>query len=330
MIKYIYIGNRVITSADFMSSFLRNSKTHDWRPSSEAGPSTRRKRHHQQQEQATTQTTTTEITHRCLDVVVAATTDSKTVPAASGRSKENDGDLYKGEMHQRKSGREHHHQKRVKEQEPSNDSSKTKRVKRRKCQKESLTSPTRVQRKSVPMPLNGYVVSVSTLQSKEAVTSPEIESGSSESKRQDQWSLSSYQEVCKKCRDLGATVSELVSKRVMALVCSREAANQATQRVRKSIKRRIPILSVEWIVACHQQGKLVNMESYRLDSEAVKAINRRQNERQKQSTGTLDNDDRTEPFDSPLTKVIELGCCCICHEQGTTANCPWCKECQTI
>jgi hypothetical protein len=287
------------------------------------GPSKRSKRCQQRETHATATNRKDKVRH--VDAFVA-TTDSNPVPVASVISSQSNNDLHMDEKHEMKSGRVHH-RKRRREQDPSSHTSMD-RVKHRKHEKEHLTSPTPSQPKNDPMPLHGYVVAVSILQS--ATSGTKIGRGSSETKLQDRSPLCSYQEVCARCRDLGAIVSELISKRVFALVCTKEAANQATQRVRKAIKRRIPIVSVEWIVACQEHGQLVSMEPYRLDSEAGMAINRRQNVRSLTLEKDLEIEDRIELFDAKIGKVIDLGCCCICHEQGSTANCSWCTNCEVL
>jgi len=31
--------------------------------------------------------------------------------------------------------------------------------------------------------------------------------------------------------------------------------------------------------------------------------------------------------DAGWTEPKELGCCCLCHENGTTKDCEWCTDC---
>ena len=87
----------------------------------------------------------------------------------------------------------------------------------------------------------------------------------------------SYNEVCRSCKELGANVIDLVCKRVTILVCTEAAVKQATQRVRKAIKKNKPLVSVTWLEECQKQGRKVDFEEYRLDKKANDAIQNREN-----------------------------------------------------
>ena len=85
-----------------------------------------------------------------------------------------------------------------------------------------------------------------------------------------------YNEVCLVCKELGADVIDLVCKRVDILICSKAAVQQATQRVRKAIKRSKPLVSVNWLVQCRQDGRKIDFEDFRLDKNARDAIQNRE------------------------------------------------------
>ena len=108
------------------------------------------------------------------------------------------------------------------------------------------------QKKQQQYPLQGLVVSVSTLKGDDS------NDGSSTSYN--------YSDVCQSCKELGATVMGVVCKRVQFLICTQKAVEQATQRVRKAQKQNIPLVSVEWLEACGKQGQKVDIDSYRLES----------------------------------------------------------------
>ena len=98
-------------------------------------------------------------------------------------------------------------------------------------------------------------------------------------------SSSSYNDVRQSCRDLGADVIDLVCKRVTLLVCTEAAVRQATQRVRKAIKRNKPLVSVAWVEECRTQGRVVDFEEYRLDKQAENAIQNRQDRLDEEDSG---------------------------------------------
>jgi BRCA1 C Terminus (BRCT) domain len=168
-----------------------------------------------------------------------------------------------------------------------------------------------------PLPLQGVIVSVSTLSEERDRSKAQSADNSILSRDRP----TSYQDVCARCRALGAAVSEMVSKRIYAVVCSNDAIKQATQRVRKAIKRGKPIVSLEWIEACEDLGQLANIEPFRLDLDAMEAIKRRKDTQNQQAA------EMTPSFEQGKERKLDLGCCCVCHEQGTTADCPWCQHC---
>ena len=161
-------------------------------------------------------------------------------------------------------------------------------------------------------PLAGVTISVSTL--------------SDNTKSSTETASNSYNDVCKLCRELGADVIELVCKRVDVLVCSEAAVRQATQRVRKAIKRNKPLVSVTWLEQCRKLGRKVDFEEYRLDKKAKDAIQNRM-DRLRTEESNFDEDNFEAIPDSGWSEPKDLGCCCVCHENGTTADCPWCVNC---
>ena len=161
-------------------------------------------------------------------------------------------------------------------------------------------------------PLAGVTISVSTL--------------SDNTKSSTETTSNSYNDVCKLCRELGADVIELVCKRVNVLVCSEAAVRQATQRVRKAIKRNKPLVSVTWLEQCRKLGRKVDFEEYRLDKKAKDAIQNRM-DRLRTEENNFDEDNFEAIPDSGWSEPKDLGCCCVCHENGTTADCPWCVNC---
>jgi len=112
-------------------------------------------------------------------------------------------------------------------------------------------------------PLAGMTISVSTLSD-----NTKTKNTSSPDHNDTEAASYSYNEVCRSCRELGADMSNLVCKRVNILVCSEAAVRQATQRVRKAIKRNKPLVSVAWLEQCRKQGRKVDFDEYRLDKKA--------------------------------------------------------------
>jgi hypothetical protein len=168
-------------------------------------------------------------------------------------------------------------------------------------------------------PLNGMTVSVSTLEEK----------GQSRGE-----AGTSFKEVSQICRDLGADVSNQISKRVHVLICTPSAVEHATQRVRKAFKKNIPLVDSAWLKKCQVEGARVDIEPYRLEKEATasidnysKALEKSDDKKRSRSTD-IDKEEDEELPDRGWSEPADLGCCCVCHEQGTTDDCEWCVDCK--
>lgn len=155
-------------------------------------------------------------------------------------------------------------------------------------------------------PLNGYVLSVSTLAGEAGKDSSTTEA--------------TYNSVSQLCKELGAEVKTQVCKRVQVLVSTRSAVQKATQRIRKAFKKRIPIVDVGWLDKCRLEGKRVDLDSFRLDKEAEAAINNRLETLDKQEPAT-----EVDP-NAGWSEPVAVGCCCVCHENGSEKDCKWCAD----
>ena len=65
-------------------------------------------------------------------------------------------------------------------------------------------------------------------------------------------------DVRRMATDAGATICGTVHKKVRALVATREAADQGTQRVRQAISRGVPVVGEAWLAACIARGQLLD------------------------------------------------------------------------
>lgn len=138
----------------------------------------------------------------------------------------------------------------------------------------------------------------------------------------------SYKAVTDHCRAAGATVSSQVHKKVKCVLCTPAAVAQATQRVRKAKKKSIPLVDVAWLFACLQQSKRLEFGAYVLDYPEQPRTPKEPN-----SSVDTDGDVHVEsvdakdvPDDTGWTEAVNVGCCCVCHENGDT-DCAWCTDC---
>jgi hypothetical protein len=175
----------------------------------------------------------------------------------------------------------------------------------------SKDAPTKKQKHS--QPLKGVKLSVSTLKDgsntksgDEATTAAEGPSG--------------YQEVCQICKDLGAQVTNQVSKRIQLLLCTKSAVGKSTQRVRKALKRKIPIVDVAWLESCRLEGVSVDKGPFLLDEQAKESLAVRD-----KNVDDVVEQAEVDP-DAGWTEGVSFGCSCVCHENGVEKDCPWCSK----
>jgi hypothetical protein len=182
--------------------------------------------------------------------------------------------------------------------------SSTRPPKRKKRKKTRNSLPSSGSKK----PLAGMTISVSTLSDK---TAQSKNTGSGQDHPDENSTKApmnlTYSEVCRSCRELGADVIDLVCKRVHVLVCSEAAVRQATQRVRKAVKKGKPLVSIAWLQECQRTSSRVDFGDYRLDAKASDAIRNRE-ERNKKTAAQDNNDDEFEAIpDSGWSEPQDLG-----------------------
>ena len=168
-------------------------------------------------------------------------------------------------------------------------------------------------------PLNGLVLSVSTLDVKGERHS---DSGTS------------YRIVREDCIALGASVTAQVHKKVFAVICNQSAINNLTQRVRKGLKRKALLIDVEWIRQCKVQCSRVCYNKYLLNDMAVKVLDGKQSTKDErrikkkidETIDPLDSDEAIMRMNTGWSEPISLSCCCVCHETNRD-DCKWCVAC---
>lgn len=140
----------------------------------------------------------------------------------------------------------------------------------------------------------------------------------------------SYKAVAALLTSLGATMTGQVHKGITGVLCNASAVRQQTQRVRKAVKRGVPLIRVGFLNDCQKEGKRLTIGDYELTAHDLPENNSVRNDgTQVVDTMTSKNgeEEETEEIpDSQWTEPVALGCCCVCHENGDDA-CPWCSDC---
>ena len=133
----------------------------------------------------------------------------------------------------------------------------------------------------------------------------------------------SYKAVAKLLTSLGATVTGQVHKGITGVICNASAVQQATQRVRKAVKRGVPLIRVEFLYDCQKQGERLTLGDYEIIAHDLSANKSSRNDgTQVACTLTTRNEDQEEIeeiLESQWTEPVALGCCCVCHENGDDA-----------
>jgi len=157
-------------------------------------------------------------------------------------------------------------------------------------------------------PLQGMLVSISAL----------------ESANKD--NTDTYKSLSEECIKAGAAISSQVHKKVQAVICTHNAVEYLTQRVRKGLKKDIPILDISWVRDSVSRGRRrdMNKDKYNLSAFASDVFQDRQ-ENQLKETSTLHKNE-TNNDTSTIPSTEEMQCYCICHDTGVT-DCEWCVDC---
>jgi hypothetical protein len=171
----------------------------------------------------------------------------------------------------------------------------------------------------------------------------------------------SYRQIITLCQQLGAQTTGQIHKRVHALIATPSAVGGGgTQRVRKALKKDLPIISTQWLYDCRRQVQCIDWSSYRLmvvpdPARQSAAVVEGQDEEARDTTTTATKrckrsfqrhnnqeiasmDTKGKETTSMVVKTISLGCCCACHdnEEATMisksgvrvpTDCPWCVDC---
>jgi hypothetical protein len=154
----------------------------------------------------------------------------------------------------------------------------------------------------------------------------------------------SYSSLVEMCVGGGAVTSPQVHRRVSCVVATSCAVLGNTQRVRKARKLSIPVVSVAWLRDSLQAGVPLPFDTYGLlpsrsaREEAERVDKPAAGARFDRSLGDGSvgkekvSSHKTEASESLREVVVELGCCCACHDGhdgvgGASEDCPWCVDC---
>eukprot|EP00037_Helgoeca_nana_P009087 m.80035 g.80035 ORF g.80035 m.80035 type:complete len:230 (+) comp19339_c0_seq1:171-860(+) len=127
---------------------------------------------------------------------------------------------------------------------------------------------------------------------------------------------------------LGATYSPTVHRRLDVLVASSEAVRMQTQRVRKAMKFRVPIVKLGWVLSCEAAGAWVDPLLFswpppvpRQPREPTPSDPAPSGKRSLESSATQSS------AISATSKIEWTACYCVCHDdEDAAAFCDWCTE----
>ena len=162
-------------------------------------------------------------------------------------------------------------------------------------------------------PLIGMLVSISALESASV----------NDNTKQCNSNNDSYKSLSAECVTAGAKISSQVHKKVQAVICTKNAVEHLTQRVRKGLKRSVPIVDISWVRDSIAVGQRLDIDGYLLNELASSAL---QNKQKGTENSSVNSDKNVASLPDTNITLIEMQCYCTCHENGTTADCEWCAD----
>lgn len=200
---------------------------------------------------------------------------------------------------------------------------------RSSCNQVSLSATSTADKQGIGshQPLSGLLVAVSSLSS-EVPDQPLESSAASDSppkspnEADHPLDSSTYNALVELCQQAGARTTSQVHKRVQVVVASPAAVDRQTQRVRKAWKQSIPVVRPSWVHRCLQLKQKVDW------SEFLYPVGSSKPSRDK--AGMHEGSAKSKvprPSPSAGARVVDLGCCCFCHESDSKDDCPWCIDC---
>lgn len=177
-------------------------------------------------------------------------------------------------------------------------------------------------------PLSGLLIAVSSLSSHASETPLESSSATTAAPlttidaSDEVLASSTYNALVELCQRAGARTTSQVHKRVQVVVASSAAVHQQTQRVRKAWKLSIPVVKPSWVHRCLQLRHKVDWTDFLYPMGSTKLSRNEAGRSEGSSTSVV-----PKPSSSDVRRVVDLGCCCFCHESDSNDECPWCVDC---
>lgn len=146
-----------------------------------------------------------------------------------------------------------------------------------------------------------------------------------------------YKAVIALVKSLGGKISPTVHKRVYAVLATEESISKQTQRVRKAVKKNIPLLRPEYLLESQTQNQMLPLKEYIYPEEVVQkliddaeAAEEIEAKRVAQIADAMGEDDQEDVVveNGTLADIADkpTECYCSCHELNTP-DCPWCPDC---
>lgn len=127
-----------------------------------------------------------------------------------------------------------------------------------------------------------------------------------------------FADVTARCAALGGTYCATVHKNCAFLFATQGAVGRKTQRVRRAIKCKVPIVNLEYLSACESTGLRPETADFELSVEIVEMTS---GANEKSATQRPDIDSNAYWAGSTH---YDGGCSCACHDDGK-ASCEWCE-----
>ena len=260
-----------------------------------------------------------------------------------------DADADAGDIHTKKK------RKRKKSGQPPIENKEKKQQQIKQAKKNHLHSHLGTDQRKTRKVLNGLTLAISTLECKQSHNANDNDNdndndsnSNSNSKIDNKKEEITYKKACGIAEELGAVTTAQVHNRVFAVICNKSAIQQSTQRVRKALKKCIPLIDIQWLLKCQETRQRVAHEDYLLTNEANLVVVRREkiakdalvarisNSNSNHNSNEVDVEDESddEILNASIgwSEPVSLDCCCVCHDDDRD-DCKWCsgeEKCNVI
>jgi len=219
--------------------------------------------------------------------------------------------------------------------------SKSKSIESKQAKKKRLNLTLGTDQRKTRKVLNGLTLAISTLECKQSHNDNDNDNDNTNTNTNKKEEMT-YKKASSIAEELGAVTTAQVHNRVFAVICNKSAIQQSTQRVRKALKKCIPLIDIQWLLKCRETRQRVDHKDYLLTNDASAVVAKREKIAKdalvarsccvKEVDVEDESDNEILNSDIGWSEPVSLDCCCVCHDDDRD-DCKWCsgeEKCNVI